>query len=162
MVSENNFDQDPMRQVKEMLGSAKGEQLLDDAGDSMAAETQLKQDNIHIYYISWNINPVYYGLTLTLNPVPGSLPTGWTNPNVIPLSGYAPTVQIDSYNFQSYIEFTAGTFPSQLFYQPYHFSFTPCGANHFQEIQIFYDQAYNPLHLVDQNGILIQLILRTP
>ena len=45
LVSENNFDKDPMKEVKEMLEAAKADQLLENAGDLMAAETQLKQGN---------------------------------------------------------------------------------------------------------------------
>ena len=186
--------------------------IMDQNGDYL-----IDNNGNHIYYIKFDINPVYYGLTLTLLPVPSSLPFGWTNPNSIPLSGETPQIIIDSNNFQNYVGFSAGTYPSsaqiseqqfnsnfaalvsnittvligcnlisssfyqtgysdilesftpgsqygsQLFYQPYHLSFTPCGGNHFNEIQIsFYDQGYKPLQLVDQNGILVQLILRTP
>ena len=50
---------------------------------------------------------------------------------------------------------------SQLHYQPYHMSFSQCGSNHYQQIEIsFYDQSHQPLQLLDQNGILVQLILR--
>jgi len=44
--SDNTFDQDTMKQVREMLSEAKGETEMDQASNIIAAESQLKQGNI--------------------------------------------------------------------------------------------------------------------
>ena len=52
--------------------------IMDQNGDYL-----VDNNGNHVYYIKFDINPVYYGLTLSLNPVPSSLPSGWMNPNSI-------------------------------------------------------------------------------
>jgi len=81
--------------------------ILDQNGDYLVDN----QSN-HVYFIKFDINSVYYGLTLTLSPVPYSLPTGWTNPNNIPLSGVCPQVIIDNNNFGKFIGFNTGIYLS--------------------------------------------------
>ena len=50
---------------------------------------------------------------------------------------------------------------SQLRYEPYHMSFSQCGSNHYTQIEIsLYDLSHQTLQLLDQNGILVQLVLR--
>jgi hypothetical protein len=62
-----------------------------------------------VYYLSIQENPVYYKVTLTATPIPSSLPTGYTNPNSITLSGNTPQLVFDSSNFSLLLGFTAST-----------------------------------------------------
>lgn len=58
-------------------------------------ELQMKQNGHYllnntgteVYFIQLVANPVYYCVTLTCTPVPSSLPSGWTNPAGLDLSG---------------------------------------------------------------------------
>ena len=63
-------------------------------------------------FINWVENPVYYGLTFTFTPIPTVLPTGWTNPAAIALSGNSPQLIINNNNLQYYLGLAAGTYPT--------------------------------------------------
>jgi len=185
--------------------------ILEQNGDFL-----IDDKNNHVYYIKFSVNPIYYGFTLTLTPLPLTLPTGWSNPNNLILSGQTPQITVDNNDFGKYIGFSPGTYPStsqttitqlnsnqiglvsnttsiligcnlvsnsyyqtgysdiiesfcpnqqygsQLRYEPFHLSFSQCGSNHYQQIEIsFYDQSHQPLQILDSNGILVQLILRS-
>ena len=65
-----------------------------------------------VYFISLATNIAYYAATLTCTPIPTSLPTGWTNPNSIALSGQVPQLVITNANFGLLIGFATGTYPA--------------------------------------------------
>lgn len=75
----------------------------------------------NVYFLDLTINPIYYAITLTATIIPTSLQTGWTNPNLITLSGTTPQLQVLANNFQSYIGFPQGIYPAtpqtQTYYQ---------------------------------------------
>ena len=65
-----------------------------------------------VYYISLTANPTYYAVTLTCTPIPSSLPSGYTNPAGITLSGNTPLLIINNSAFGSLIGFSTGTYPA--------------------------------------------------
>lgn len=65
----------------------------------------------NVYYLDLSINPIYYSQTLTATIIPTSLPSGWSNPSGITLSGLTPQIRVLSNNFASYIGFPAGDYP---------------------------------------------------
>ena len=74
-----------------------------------------------VYYLSLLANSTYYAVTLESTPVPTSLPTGWSNPNGINLSGLGPQLIVPSttganiasrYFMNQLIAFNGGTYPS--------------------------------------------------
>ena len=75
-----------------------GHYLLDDTGSP-------------VYYISLVSNTVYYRVSLVCNKIPGVLPTGWSNPNGILLSGTTPRLVIPSTGIRTTLGFDAGTYP---------------------------------------------------
>ena len=67
----------------------------------------------NVYFISLQLNPVYYCVTLTCTPIPSSLPIGWTNPGSCPLTGFTPLLLTDNSNWPILIGFAQnGTFPA--------------------------------------------------
>ena len=66
-------------------------------------------NNNIVYFISLVQNPTYYGATLTCTPIPSSLPTGWTNPNSITLSGETPTLNFNNSNFNLLLGYNTNT-----------------------------------------------------
>ena len=81
-----------------------------------------------IYYLSLVANYVYYGITLTCTPLPTSLPTGWTNPHGITLSGYTPSLVVNNSAFGKLIGYnnltTPATYTTTVQYQK-NSDFTP-------------------------------------
>jgi hypothetical protein len=65
-----------------------------------------------IYYLSLSLNVVYYAFTLTCTPIPTSLPTGYTNPANVTLSGFTPQLVVSNSNFKTIIGFNAGSYPA--------------------------------------------------
>lgn len=73
-----------------------------------------------VYYINLVINTVYYGITLTVTPVPTSLPSGYTNPASMTFPGAlkTPLFNIPAYTdnstkgFGILIGFTNASYPS--------------------------------------------------
>ena len=65
-----------------------------------------------VYYISLVTNLVYYAVTLTCSPIPTVLPTGWTNPHAITLSGNCPLLIINNVNFGILIGFSPASYPA--------------------------------------------------
>jgi hypothetical protein len=49
---------------------------------------------VNVFFISLVANPVLYSLSLTITPVPTALPTGWTNPAGLVLTGKTPQLRI--------------------------------------------------------------------
>ena len=62
-----------------------------------------------VYYYSIATNPVYYSITLTATPIPTSLPTGWSNPHSITLSGLTPQLAFNTSNFNTILGFAQST-----------------------------------------------------
>lgn len=56
-------------------------------------------------------NPVYYSCTVQSTPIPSALPSGWTNPNAITLSGQTPQLIIPA-GMGTVLGFVAGTYPA--------------------------------------------------
>ena len=72
----------------------------------------LKDANgLNVYYINFTVNPVLYCLSLTVTPVPSSLPAGWTNPAGLILSGQTPQLVIPQ-SMSKLTGFPAGSYPA--------------------------------------------------
>lgn len=65
-----------------------------------------------VYYISIASNTVYYSVTLTCSVIPSSLPTNWTNPAGITLSGNCPLFTVLTSQFGTILGFNVNTYPS--------------------------------------------------
>lgn len=65
-----------------------------------------------VYYLSLVSNPVYYSVTLTATPIPTVLPTGYTNPHGLTLSGLSPQLNITGLPFGTLIGFTVASYPA--------------------------------------------------
>jgi hypothetical protein len=77
-----------------------GHYLLDESGEK-------------VFYVSLVVNNVYYTVTLKAVPIPSALPTGYTNPMGLTLTGDTPQIVISpSTNFGTLIGFEAGTYPA--------------------------------------------------
>ena len=68
----------------------------------------------HVYYINFSVNITYYGNQISLYKIPISLPTNYTAPIgfQFPTSIKTPQIQILNNNFQNYIGFPQGLYPS--------------------------------------------------
>ena len=75
----------------------------------------VNQEGDNVYYLSLNVNLLYYAVTLTSIPIPTSLPAGWSNPGVV-LNGKAPqlVVQPAPNTFGKLIGYEAGSYPATL------------------------------------------------
>lgn len=77
-----------------------GHYLVDDVGEK-------------VFFISWTTNPIYYTVTTTITLIPSSLPTGWTNPMAIVLSGTTPQLEVlANNNWGALIGYSAGFYPT--------------------------------------------------
>lgn len=65
-----------------------------------------------VYYLALATNVVYYGVTLTATVVPAVLPTGYTNPEAIYLSGKTPQLKVSNQLFANVIGFALASFPA--------------------------------------------------
>jgi hypothetical protein len=83
--------QDYLQQVK----MSKGFYLVDDEGDPH-------------HFIVLTSNPIFYRISLSVHPVPATLPTDWTAPSgwVAPASDITPQLIVPS-TMQSYLGFNA-------------------------------------------------------
>ena len=79
----------------------------------------LDQNSSPVYFLEFQENSVYYAITLTATPIPASLPSGWTNPKNITLSGVSPQIVIPSTvsndgltSISILTGFTPGTYPT--------------------------------------------------
>lgn len=83
-------------------------------------EYLVDNNGTHQYFISLNGNSISYSITMTLTPIPSVLPTGWTNPKNITLSGLTPQIIIPPNGTSSngptgmgvLLGFNAGTYPT--------------------------------------------------
>lgn len=70
-----------------------------------------------VYYLSFVVNQVYYGITLTCSPFPTALPVGWSNPGSTAFypSGNTPQFVVDgATNWRTLIGFNSGVYPPEL------------------------------------------------
>lgn len=66
----------------------------------------------NVFYLSFTTNSIYFRTTLVCSPVPTVLPSGWTNPAGLVLSGNAPQIVFSgATNFRNLLGFDAGTYP---------------------------------------------------
>jgi len=65
----------------------------------------------NVYYIHFIVNPVLYCLSLTVTPVPSTLPVGWTNPAALVLSGLTPQLVIPA-GLTQMMGFAPGSYPA--------------------------------------------------
>lgn len=83
----------------------------------------------YVYYLEWQTNANYYAIQLNAYPVPSVLPTGWTNPGSMALTGFCPQVQIlSTNNYNKIVGFNSGSYPSSTTVstkQSFLSSFTP-------------------------------------
>lgn len=70
-------------------------------------------DGEPVYYIQMALNDVLYCISLTVTPVPSVLPTGYTNPAGVTLSGNTPQLVIPA-SFSSLTGFAAATYPAAV------------------------------------------------
>jgi hypothetical protein len=69
----------------------------------------------YVYYIELVYNIGEYAVQLNAYPTPGSLPSGWSNPGGMTLTGHSPQMVIQAITtstFGSIIGFSAGTYPA--------------------------------------------------
>lgn len=66
-----------------------------------------------VFFLRFQTNAVYYRVTVVATPLPfGSLPTGWTNPNSIDLTGKSPQLLVSgSTRWGRLIGFEGGEYP---------------------------------------------------
>ena len=69
----------------------------------------LDKTGLQVFYIDFVVNPVLYCLSVTIKPVPSTLPDGWTNPGI--LLGALPQLNIPA-GFSSLSGFAAGSYPA--------------------------------------------------
>ena len=67
-----------------------------------------------VYYIRFDVNSVFYRISLTCTPVPATIPAGWTAPAgfVFPATATTPQILVPATNVTSYLGFAAGTYPA--------------------------------------------------
>jgi hypothetical protein len=90
-----------IRSYLEQVMTQNGHYLVDSGGNNR-------------YYISFIVNPVLYCLSLTVTPLPATLPAGWSNPNVVNLTtaaGNTPQLIIPAGGAATLTGFTAGRYP---------------------------------------------------
>jgi hypothetical protein len=89
----------------------------------------------YVYYLTLLYNPTTYGVQLICQPVPTSLPAGWSAPanwNGYPPTPTTPNLIITNAEFGKLIGFTTGTYPSSVSFPTYYNvlnTFTPVGSN---------------------------------
>lgn len=68
-----------------------------------------------VYFIKLQSNSVFYRISLTLTPVPATVPVGWTAPAgwVSPATDKIPLLIIPATAIQSYLGFPTGTYPAE-------------------------------------------------
>ena len=69
------------------------------------------QNGLNVYFINFRVNPVLYCLSLTVTPVPSSLPAGWTNPAGLPLTGLTPQLTFPQ-SMSTLTGFPAASYPA--------------------------------------------------
>lgn len=66
----------------------------------------LNSNGTPVYYLSLQANSVYYRTTLTSTPIPSVLPSGYTNPAGLSLSGNCPLLNVSNAAFGSLLGFS--------------------------------------------------------
>src|SRR5690606_10233585 len=73
----------------------------------------LDESGSEVYFLEFNVNSIYYAVTLTSTPVPDTLPPDWTNPAGVPLNGLAPQLVIHSTGeWRKLLGFDPGSYPA--------------------------------------------------
>lgn len=72
----------------------------------------LDSTGVEVYFITFVTNPVYYAITLSVTPIPSVLPSGYTNPNGITLSGNSPQLVVDNAEFGKLLGFSVDAYPA--------------------------------------------------
>lgn len=93
----------------------------------------INASNQYVYYLTLLYNPTTYGVQLISQPVPSSLPAGWSAPtNWVGYVSFPvnPSIQIPT-NFGKLIGFTSGIYPTVGTDTNYNVlnTFTPVGSN---------------------------------
>lgn len=68
-------------------------------------------DGNYVYFMSLNINLVYYEITFTCKPIPTVLPLKHTNPKGLDLSGKTPQFIFSNAGFNQLLGINSGTYP---------------------------------------------------
>jgi hypothetical protein len=74
----------------------------------------LDSTSSEVYYLNFTVNPILYGYTLTLTPVPTSLPVGYSNPGgmTFPVSTATPQLVVSpSTNWYKLLGYRPATYP---------------------------------------------------
>ncbi len=69
----------------------------------------------NVFYISLNVNPVYYAVAVTCNPIPSVLPPGWSLPPgapALPPAPITPRLIINNNKFGSLLGYLPGSYPT--------------------------------------------------
>jgi hypothetical protein len=69
----------------------------------------------NVYYINFSINTIYYGIELLINPIPSSLPSGYTTAPpgfIFPNINKTPQIEILNNDFKNYLGYKPGLYPS--------------------------------------------------
>lgn len=67
-----------------------------------------------VYYISLNVNPVFYAVAVTCTPVPSALPAGWSyppSPPTLPAVATTPQMVIGGSTFGTLIGYSDASYP---------------------------------------------------
>jgi hypothetical protein len=67
------------------------------------------------YFLTLTVNPALYCLSLVADPLPTTLPAGWTNPGAVDLTaaaGNTPQLVIPAGGLTDYTGFAAGSYPT--------------------------------------------------
>src|SRR6185312_12350443 len=98
-LTDGNYSAGDMSNALQQEMQALGQYLLDSNGNP-------------VYYLSLQTNPTYYAISIISTPVPTILPSGWSNPNSISLTGNTPQFIVNNSLFGNLIGFSIGTYPA--------------------------------------------------
>jgi hypothetical protein len=90
---------DDMNGFLQSVMYSNGHYLLDDTGSPY-------------YFLSLTANTIYYRVTLSATKIPTVLPTGWSNPNSISLTGTTIQLSVPATNIRTVLGFTDGLYPT--------------------------------------------------
>jgi hypothetical protein len=99
--TDGNYSISAMSDYMQFIMKQNGHYLVDENGSN-------------VYYISFVENSTYYKTTLTVDVVPSSLPTGWSNPAGVNLTlgNKTPLFVVPNESTGFLIGFSVGTYPS--------------------------------------------------
>jgi hypothetical protein len=86
------------------------------ASEMVKNKTYLVDDNgDNMFYVTMNVNSVYYGVSMSFTPVPSVLPAGWTLPAgapALPAVNTTPQIVILPGGFSTLVGYPAATYPA--------------------------------------------------